>query len=390
MNGSLQSPVPVSVLTGFLGAGKTSLLSRLLKDEGLADAVVIINELGEIGLDHALVERVDGDVVELASGCLCCTVRSDLGETLVRLAEQRDRGVIRPFDRVVIETTGLADPAPILHVLMADPFLLSRFRLDSVVTVVDAFNGAATLDEHPEAVKQVAVADRLVLTKADLMVGREGEDNLHAIVRRLRKLNPTARMLDTHSGEPSAARLFNAGLYDPATKSVDVARWLADAAHEATGRGQRKGHDHAHAAGHEDATGAVRAFRHDRDIRSFAIATDRAISPQGLEMFLDLLQSFHGRNLLRMKAIVKLADDEERPVVLHAVQHLSHPPYRMEKWPDGDRRSRLVFVTRGIERAELEKLFAAFTDPLTGQGAAAADSTLSLRGFGGSGDGSGR
>lgn len=377
------TPVPVNLLTGFLGAGKTTLLSRLLRDEGLANALVVINELGEIGLDHALVERVDGDVVELASGCLCCTIRSDLAETLARRIEDRDTGAIRPFDRVVIETTGLADPAPVLHTLMTDPLLLARYRLEGIVTVVDAVNGAGTLDAHPEAVKQVAVADRIVVTKADLMVGREGEENLHAIVRRLRKLNPTARMLDTHAGEPTPARLFNTGLYDPATKSVDVRRWLASEAVEETQRprphaSDAHGHDHAHGES------PVRAFRHDRDIRSFALATGQAISPQGLEMFLDLLQSFHGKTLLRMKAIVKLTDDPERPVVLHAVQHVLHPPYRLAAWPDGDRRTRLVFVTRGIERADLEGLFAAFTDPLTGAGAAAADATLSLKGSGGS------
>jgi G3E family GTPase len=378
--------IPVNILTGFLGAGKTTLLSRLLRDEGLANALVIINELGEIGLDHALVERVDGDVVELASGCLCCTIRSDLGETLARRIEERDTAAIRPFDRVVIETTGLADPAPVLHTLMTDPLLLSRYRLEGVVTVVDAFNGSATLDAHPEAVKQVAVADRIVLTKADLMVGREGEENLHAIVRRLRKLNPTARMLDTHSGEPTASRLFNTGLYDPATKSVDVKRWLAAEALEEAQRGRsRRTHDHPH--DHGEARGPVQEFRHDRDIRSFAIATDRAISPQGLEMFLDLLQSFHGGNLLRMKAIVKLTDDRERPVVLHAVQHVTHPPYRLAAWPDADHRTRLVFVTRGIERADLFILFIRLPPRSTRVRALVADATLSLRGSGGSADG---
>lgn len=386
MSSPSREPIPVNVVTGFLGAGKTTLLSRLLKDPGLAGALVIVNELGEIGLDHALMERADGEVIELASGCLCCTVRSDLGETMVRLVEQRDAGAIAPFDRVIIETTGLADPAPILHTLMTDPFLLHRFRLEGLVTVVDAFNGAATLDEHEEAVKQVAVADRIVLTKADLMVGREGEENLHAIVRRLRKLNPTARMLDTHSGEPSAARLFNTGLYDPATKSVDVRRWLSADAFEGQGRRSPRHHHHDHDHAHDAGGGSVRetAFHHDQAIRSFAIATEQAISPQGLEMFLDLLQSFHGKNLLRMKAVVKLSDDETRPVVLHAVQHVTHPPYRLAAWPDADRRSRLVFITRGIERADLEKLFAAFTDPLTGQGQAAADRTLSVKGFDGS------
>ncbi|MFO1088967.1 MAG: GTP-binding protein [Hyphomicrobiales bacterium] len=373
--------VPVSVITGFLGAGKTTLLSRLVRDPMLSNAAVIINELGEIGLDHALVEKADGDIVEIPSGCLCCTVSSDLGETLLSLMERRDSGEIKAFDRVVIETTGLADPAPILHTLMRDPSLLARYRLEGVIAVVDAFHGGSTLDAYEEAVKQVAVADRIVLTKADLMVGREGEENLHAIVRRLRKLNPSARMLDTHSGEPTGARLFNTGLYDPDTKSVNVSRWLADEAYaEKTGRprGRRGAHDHSH---DHDANHAHdhEHHRHDDHIKSFSFATEQAISPQGLELFLELLQSYHGPNLLRFKAIVKMADDPNRPVVLHGVQHVLHPPHRLAAWPDADRRSRLVFITRDIAKADIEKLYAAFVDPLTGSGAAAADTTLSIR-----------
>ena len=216
------APIPVAILTGFLGAGKTTLLNFLLKDPFLSDAAVIINEFGDVGIDHLLVERADENVIEMASGCLCCTIRGDLIDTIHDLLARRGRGEIKPFNRIVIETTGLADPAPVLHAVMSEPGLLAACRLEGVITVVDAFNGMATLDAHPEAVKQAAVADRIVLTKVDLLEGREGEDMLFAIIGRLRKLNPAARLLTTHRNEATAERLFTMGLFNPATKTADV------------------------------------------------------------------------------------------------------------------------------------------------------------------------
>ncbi len=192
-------PIPVSVVTGFLGAGKTSLLNRILTDPAMRNTAVVINEFGEVGLDHLLVEKTDDNIFEMSSGCLCCTIRGELVDTLVKLIEKRDRGEVLAFERLVIETTGLADPAPVLHTVMNHPYLVERYRLEGVITVVDTVNGEATLDSHAEAVKQVAVADRIVITKADLLVGREGEDRLHAIIARLRKLNPAARLLEVRS-----------------------------------------------------------------------------------------------------------------------------------------------------------------------------------------------
>ena len=349
-------PIPTVVLTGFLGAGKTSLLNALLKDPLLANACVVINEFGDVGIDHLLVEKSDDNIVELAAGCLCCTIRGDLIDTLTDLITRRDAGSIKAFNRIIIETTGLADPAPVLHVLMRDEQLLRRLRLEGVITVVDAVNGWATLDAHPEALKQVAVADRIVLTKLDLLNGVKGEDKMFAIIGRLRALNPTSRLLTTHHGEATAERLLNMGLYNAATKTLDVQNWLND---EALTQPHRHTHD---------------VSRHDAHIRSFALRETRSISPQGLEMFLEMLTSFHGPNLLRMKGLLKLSDDPSRPLAVHAVQHVVHPPVRLPAWPDGEEQTRLVFIVKDIEKAQIESLFAALVDPFSG----ATDKTLSL------------
>jgi G3E family GTPase len=353
-------PIPVAILTGFLGSGKTTLLNFLLRDPLLANAAVIINEFGEVGIDHLLVEKSDENVIELSSGCLCCTIRGDLIDTIRNLLERRDAGTLKAFDRIVIETTGLADPAPVLHAVMSEPMLLVRCRLEGVITVVDAVNAEATFDAHAEAVKQVAVADRIVLTKVDLLSGREGEDQLFSVIARLRKLNPGARLLTTHRNEANAERLFTMGLFDPTKKTPDVRAWLNAEAHS---------HRHRH---HHDVS------RHDDHIRSFSFTEARPISSQGLELFLELLKSYHGTNMLRMKAIVLVADDPERPMVLHGVQHVFHPPARLAAWPVGERMTRMVFIVKDIERDAIEGLFRAFTDEIQGGGAAFTDKTLSL------------
>lgn len=344
-------PIPVTLLTGFLGAGKTTLLNALLQRPELADTAVLINEFGEIGLDHLLVQHFDDATVLLASGCLCCTIRGDLVEGLEQLLRRMDNGAIPPFRRIVIETTGLADPAPILHVLMMHPYLVLRFRLDGVVTVVDAVNGAGTLDEHPESVRQAAISDRIVLTKTDLVDTPERAANLAALRRRLARLAPGAPVLDAARGEATPAALFGAGLYDPATKNPDVSRWLAD---EAVAAAEEAARGHAHdGKGHDE-------NRHDDRIRAFTVATEAPVSAAAIDMFLELVRGTHGPKLLRLKGIVKLAEDPEHPLVLHGVQHVLHPPSQLPAWPDEDRRTRLVMIVRDVEPAVIRRLFDAF------------------------------
>ena len=340
-------PLPLTVLTGFLGAGKTSLLNRLLKDPTLAGTAVLINEFGEIGIDHLLVEKISDDLVLLPSGCVCCTMRGDLIEALERLLRDLDNRRAN-LTRVVLETTGLADPAPVLHTVMVHPYLVMRYRLDGVVTVVDAINGLETIERHPEAMKQAAAADRIALAKTDLLDTPERHETAARLMARLKRLNPAAPILDVAAGEASAARLINCGLYDPDSKVPAVRRWLAEEAYAGPGA-----HEHHHHG--------------EERIRSLALASERAMPAATFDMFLDLLRGLHGPNLLRVKGIVKIAEAPEQPVVIHGVQHVFHPPTSLPAWPDEDRRTRLVFITCDLDPRAISDLFDAFL------GAAAVD-----------------
>ncbi|MBY3104077.1 GTP-binding protein [Rhizobium laguerreae] len=363
---ALNDRIPVTILTGFLGAGKSTLLNRILKDPVMKDAAVIINEFGDVGIDHLLVESSGDSIIELSDGCLCCTVRGELVDTLANLMDAVQTGRVKPVKRVVIETTGLADPAPVMQAIMGNPVIGTNFELDGVVTVVDAVNGLQTLDNHEEARKQAAVADRLIVSKKSMTGATDG------LEKRLRALNPRATMMDADSAEAGSAAVLVNGLYDPATKIADVGRWLQDEdsheAHHNHDHGRDGHHDHDHDGDHHGHHHHDHAHqdphdvnRHDASIRSFSIIEEKPIDPMALEMFIDLLRSAHGEKLLRMKAIVSLSDRPDRPLVLHGVQSIFHPPVRLPAWPDPtDRRTRMVLITRDLPEAFVKDLFDAF------------------------------
>lgn len=351
----MNEAIPVTLLTGFLGAGKTTLLNRLLQDPTLTDTAVLINEFGEVGIDHLLVETPRDEVVLLNAGCLCCTIRGELVDSLCSLFLRRARGEVPLFRRVIIETTGLADPAPILQTLAGNALLAAYFRLDGIVTVVDAANGGVTLDAQREAVKQAAVADRLVLTKSDLV----SPGQIEMLRERLHRLNPGALVIPARDGIIEPALLLNLGPFRPDAKISAVLGWLNEAAfadvHASESHHAHDGdsHDHDHHHHHD-------RNRHDARIQAFCLTLDEPLRWNGMGMFLEMLVKTRGDSLLRLKGLLNI-DGQDQPMVIHCVQHIFHEPTQLREWPAGtDRRSRLVFITRDLDRSVIENGIAAF------------------------------
>ncbi|MHB0952033.1 MAG: CobW family GTP-binding protein [Allorhizobium sp.] len=333
----------VNLLTGFLGSGKTSLLRRMLEDPALADTAVLINEFGETGLDHQLVERIDENMVLLQSGCLCCTVRGELADALKDLFSRRERGLIPSFSRVVIESTGLADPFPILSTIKADPVLRHHFKPGNVITTVDAVNGAAQLDTYLESNRQAAIADRLVITKTDIAE----PEALAAVRSRLGRINPDAVVIDVPDPDLEIVGLLDGGAASRAGRLQSASGFYCEDSRQLV-----------------TAEGAAHATR----FTSFVVTVDQPIDWTGFGIWMTMLLNRHGERVLRVKGILNIAG-EERPVAIHSVQHLVHTPVHMERWTTTDRRSHIVFIVDGLDASLLKRSFEAFSvaRPMAGQ-----------------------
>ena len=328
------SLTPVSVLTGFLGSGKTTLLNGLLRDPDMAETAVLVNEFGDVGIDHLLVEALDDDVVLLNAGCICCSIRDDLVTSLGELYDKRAAGTVPNFRRVLIETTGLADPAPILHTLLDHEAVRSRYCVDGIITTVDATLGGGQLDDHEECLRQAAVADRLVLTKTDMAE----PDAVDALRDRLDAVNPGAPVIEVIHGRIAAARLLDAGVFDLAAKSTEVEAWLNEAAYQ---------DDHGHDRNRN---------RHGDDIEAFCLHADAPLELHRFVAWIERLFEAHGERILRLKGVLDVVGCDV-PLAVHGVQHIFHPVAKLRPWPDGERRSRVVVITKGLDRRAVEESF---------------------------------
>lgn len=328
---------PVTILTGFLGAGKTTLLNRLISEPGFGDTAVIVNEFGEAGVDGALIAQADERAFAMSVGCLCCTVSGDVRLTLLRLLDEAESGAGPSFDRVVIETTGIADPLPLIQTFMTNDYMLSKFTLNGIVTLVDTVNGADAIARFPEAQRQVSVADLILVTKSDLAKDPASQRDLHALRETLKRQSPNARVKDV--AEASASDVFSLAAFDPAGKPPNVSDWLRFT-------GDADGHTphHHHHPHHHDVNA------HGQTASAFCFSADGPVDPGTLDEAVRALQATFGSDLLRMKGLVEITDRPASPMVLHVVGHLASPPRILDGWPDGVSQTRVVMIVSGPGR----------------------------------------
>ena len=346
----LAGAIPVTLITGFLGSGKTTLITQLLRHPGMNRVAVVINEVGEIGIDHDLVTMSSENISLLANGCICCSVRTDLQETLRELFAARHTGQMLEFDRVIIETTGLADPAPVVQTLSSDTLLAAHFRLDGVVTLVDAFNGSHQLLSQPEAVKQIALADRIILTKTDL-VSRDQVQELKASIWAMR---PDVDILTCLHGALAPETLMGLGLQSRRSSDATLS-FLGEPLQNNEAKPQR---GEAYLGERHSTKGKGRLL-HDASIQTSTLRFHKPFLWTAFSTALEVLTQLRGPDLLRVKGIVNV---EGRPVVVQGVQHLFHPPVELDRWPSADQDTRLVFITKNMKPQTLEGLLNAVMD----------------------------
>ena len=339
---SFPQNISITVLTGFLGSGKTTILTSLIKQKQMANAAIIINEFGEVGLDHDLIETTDEKVIELQNGCICCTIQDDLKTTLLNLFKKMEKGNISPFNHVIIETTGLADPVPIIHTLMTSLDLQRIYSKDGVITVVDSINGESTYNAYEEAVKQTAFADKIILSKTDIA----DKGTVNSLNKRIKGINPKVTIIKSDKNSLPVSKLLGLNDYNPQNKNWNVKEWLEIEKNKSS-NDLHNHHDHHH---------EHNVNRHGDEIETFAMVTSQPTSMTSVNFFLELLMSQMGENILRIKGVLNIKG-EIRPAVIHGVQHIFHPLEWLEKWPGNDKKSRLVFITKNINKNTIDDFF---------------------------------
>ena len=346
MNAAPTARLPVTLVTGFLGSGKTTLINKALKSPGLQHTVVVVNEFGEVGLDHKLYAQSNDAVIVLENGCLCCTVRSDLVSTLNSLYYDRLAGRIPMFDNVVIETSGLAEPGPVLQAFLSEPTLDGLFRVGRVLTLVDSINWPDTSTKHDEAVRQVALADEIIITKTDLLPD-DRDSALRNLIDELRGMNPAANVGEVDWSPSAVAGLLTSTGFDAANSAADPRPWLSINSYEAYDKKR----------GEEGVTDvSLNPHLANKGVESFVLVRSAPLSRGELHFLLDGISQNLGSSLLRVKGLVHVREEPGRPAVIQGAQHLLHTLTWLDKWPDADTRTRVVFITQGIVRDRLKEI----------------------------------